>query len=62
MCWYFVKHRSLATSGEREVRGKLLVEGISVLQSRAVFHSSKDWSAVADIDVVHYHRGDWDNF
>lgn len=62
MCWYFTKHRSLAISGEGEVRRKLLSEGISVLQSRAVFHSSKDWSAVSDIDFVHYHRGNWDNF
>lgn len=49
---------SLAVSGEGEVGGCLLRESIGVLQSSAVFHSSKEGSALTDINLVRHHRGD----
>lgn len=56
---------SLAVSSEGEVGGCLISESISVLQSSAVFHSSDEGSALADINLVVHLRGDghylWSN-
>ena len=47
----------LAVSGEGE-EGCLIIVSISVHQGRAILHSSKEGSALIDINLVRHHRGD----
>lgn len=58
MCRWFRKYCLLAVSCDGEEGGCLVRESIGVLKISAVFHSSKEGRALANINLVHHHRGD----